>query len=66
MNKVDVLYDHLNVLDHLPVIAELKIEKKTVIMLRAELLILNQNGTSVIIESIRTLLVEILVGLRKT
>ena len=65
MDKVDVLSDHMNVSDHLPVVAELKI-KNPLLMLRTGLLILNQNGTSVIIESIRILLVEILVGSRMT
>ena len=30
MDKVDVLSDHMNVWDHLPVVAELKIKKSSV------------------------------------
>ena len=51
---MDVLYDHLNVFDHLPVIAELNIENH-VLMSKTEALILNLNGTNVIIQGTRTL-----------
>ena len=58
---MDVLSDHLKVLDHLPVIAELNIENH-VLMLKTESLILNLNGTNVIKQGTRTLLVEKLVS----
>ena len=44
---MDVLSDHLNVSDHLPVIAELNKENQ-VFMLKTESLVFNLNGTKII------------------
>ena len=51
MDKVDVLSDHMNVSDHLPVVAELKIKKSSV-NVENRTIDIKPNGTSVMVESI--------------
>ena len=55
----------MNVLDHLPVVAKLKIKNSSV-NVENRTIDIKPNGTSVVIESIRILLAEILVSSRMT